>query len=157
MAKVIVSGKQIVSIEEFMVNYLGVVYDKGKLTHRDMCMYLMEKGKKIPDRVNFNNVNKESLLNGTYIVVKDKNSQILIYKNPRCNSLESLLQELQSSANLNNLKKVRRQLLSDLGYRETVDGAFNQENVDYDYAIEKPNRQKQFVMRNKNLVKKTHY
>jgi len=63
MVKVVVSDKQIISIEEFMNNYLGVVDYKGRLTHRSMCEYLFEKGIMIPERVNFNSVNKESLLN----------------------------------------------------------------------------------------------
>jgi len=155
MVKVVVSDKQIISIEEFMNNYLGVVDYKGRLTHRSMCEYLFEKGIMIPERVNFNSVNKESLLNGTYIVVKDKNSQVLIYRNPRY-SLGSLLQELQSSANLSNLRSIRRKFLEDVGYREGVDGVFKQDTEE-EYLFEKPNRSKQFIRKKNNLFRKKHY
>ena len=93
MSKVFVSKKQIISIEEFMENYIGKQYDgDNKLTHREMMLYLYEKGLKVPRKVSFDIVRKETILNGTYIVVKDNASQVLIYENPRLKSLYSLLE-----------------------------------------------------------------
>ena len=43
--KVVVSEKQIVSIKEFMESYVGKEYTGNKkLTHREMQMFLYEKG-----------------------------------------------------------------------------------------------------------------
>ncbi len=99
MTKVIISKKQILNIQEFMANYIGKVYDKEKkLTHNEMYEYLMEKGIPIPKRANYDYVDKESLLKGTYLIVKDETSQIIIYKNPRMD-LEVLLEQLQVQNN----------------------------------------------------------
>ncbi len=156
MSKVFVSKKQIISIEEFMENYIGKQYDgDNKLTHREMMLYLYEKGLKVPRKVSFDIVRKETILNGTYIVVKDKASQVLIYENPRLKSLDSLLEELRSKANLVKTAKIRRKILKEI---DAVDNEFNNDEYDDEnYFVEKHNRNKQFVIRNKNLYRKINY
>lgn len=158
MTKVVVSKKQIISIDEFMNQYIGKEYDgNGKLTHKEMNRFLMEKGISIPERVNFNMVHKEDLLNGTYIVVKDHHSQTLIYRNPKNYSLSGLLQELNSSQNLQRIEKVRKQILSTLGYQEERNGVINRADLEDEYILESPNRQKQFIIRNNTMYRKRHY
>lgn len=156
MSKVFVSKKQIISIEEFMENYIGKQYDgDNKLTHREMMLYLYEKGLKVPRKVSFDIVRKETILNGTYIVVKDNASQVLIYENPRLKSLDSLLEELRSKANLVKTAKIRRKILKEI---DAVDNEFNNDEYDDEnYFVEKHNRNKQFVIRNKNLYRKINY
>jgi len=66
------------------------------------------------------------------------------------------LQELQSSANLSNLRSIRRKFLEDVGYREGVDGVFKQDTEE-EYLFEKPNRSKQFIRKKNNLFRKKHY
>lgn len=123
MTKVFVSEKQIISIEEFMNNYLQKPYDgKEKLTHHVMEMYLMDKCIAKPNRANFKNIKKEELAKGNYICVKDNNNQVLIYKNPRSNIFESLLLEINSSANKRKLEQIRASILNEMGYVHDTDG-----------------------------------
>lgn len=123
MAKVFVSEKQIISIEEFMNNYIQQPYDgKEKLTHHVMEIYLMDKCIATPTRANFKEIRKEDLARGNYICVKDNNNQVLIYKNPRFNTFETLLFELNSSVNKRKLEKIRTSILNEMGYVHDKDG-----------------------------------
>lgn len=141
MAKVLISEKQIVSIEEFMENYVGKTYTwSDKLTHNKMVEYLLDKGISVPERMSFDRVRKEDFLNGNIVAVKDKTSKIIIYKNPRIN-LNTLLYELQSKENIRRMKKVRNEILKQLGYQEKATGIVNTEE-DEQYTVEKGNRQK---------------
>jgi len=98
--KIELSKKQIISIKEFMINYLEKEYTGDrKLTHKEMQMFLWSKGIEVPQRVNFERVKKEHLLTGDYLAVKDECSQILFYKNPNRLKLSCLLNELQSQTN----------------------------------------------------------
>lgn len=147
MAKVFISEKQIVSIEEFMANYIGKEYSwTDKLTHNKMYEFLMEKGIDIPKKVNFEKVRKEDFLTGNIIAVKDRASKIIIYKNPRTN-LNTLLYELQTMENKKRMKKVRNELLKQLGYQEKASGIVNTEDDEH-YTIEKINRQKRLEKMN---------
>lgn len=147
MAKVLISEKQIVSIEEFMENYVGKTYTwSDKLTHNKMVEYLLDKGISVPQRMSFDNVRKEDFLNGNIVVVKDKASKIIIYKNPRMN-LNTLLYELQSKENIKRMKQVRNEILKQLGYQEKASGIVNIVK-DEQYTIEKINRQKRLEKMN---------
>lgn len=158
MTKVVISEKQIINIDEFMNQYIGKEYDgNSKLTHKEMNRFLVEKGICPPKKVNFNLVHKEDFLNGTYIVVKDHNSQILIYKNPKNYSFSSLLQELNSPQNLKRVEKTRKQILRTLGYQEEINGVISREDLEEDYILESPNRQKQFIIRNNTMYRKRNY
>lgn len=127
MTKVVVSEKQIVKINEFMDNYLGIKYDGDeKLTHRNMEYYLYDKGHKSPKRISFDKVTKEKLLTGEYIVVKDEANQILIYKNPR-KSLDLLYSELNSIVNKEMIKNKREEYLSSMNLVETDKGILDLE------------------------------
>ena len=77
MTKVMISEKQVVRIQEFMLNYIGISVQEKKLSHDEVVSILIEKGIPIPKKVSFNVINKEALLKGDYVLVKDKNCQIL--------------------------------------------------------------------------------
>ena len=157
MTKVIVSGKQIIKISEFMRNYLGKEYTwSGKITHKQMEMFLLEKNTKVPKKVSFNLVSKEAILKGDYIAVKDESSRILIYENPRKHSLDSLLSELHSSENLKKMKQARKQILKSLGYKDAINGVVEEE-TEIEYPLEHSNRQKKFVISGSNARRKKHY
>lgn len=117
MSKFMVGSKQIISIQEFMQNYVGVIYSgKDKLTHEVMEEYLLEKGVTVPKRVraSFSKINQESFLRGDILLVKDKIGQILMYRNPYRISNRYLLETLHQDAL--QLKKVRSQILEQMGY-----------------------------------------
>lgn len=104
-AKVYVSKKQIVDIKEFIELYVGKAYTWSlKLTHNNMEWFLREKGKVPPRRVDFEDVDKENLLNGNLITVKDEEGKVLIYKNPRI-TLTQLQEELNMFYNEEEMKK----------------------------------------------------
>lgn len=155
--KVEVSEKQIVSIKEFMESYVGKGYTgNSKLTHREMQMFLYEKGQYIPERVSFDRVRQEQLLTGEYLAVKDESSQIIFYKNPKRLNFKSLLSELSSKANIEKTKQARRHNLIEQGYQEAINGVVRTEDLEEaTYSISKPNRQKQFV--NTKGYRRKHY
>lgn len=116
--KVIISEKQVIGIRKFMDVYLGVKY-KGdkKLTHYEMEEYLIEKGKRLPTRVSFKNVNSSKLADGTYVVVREesknkKKGKKIIYENPLMTSFGQLLVDLEQSKDYEKLKQIRKSILS---------------------------------------------
>jgi len=155
MAKLFVSEKYIVSIDEFMDNYIGKHYDgKEKLTHHVMSMYLFEKGLPQVSRVNFSNVNKNDILMGKYVLVKDKNNQVLVYWNPAQHDLDRLFNEIKKSSTRNNLEKLRNNILSELGYTHDKNGEVitkeeykEQQDEDCLEVTNKVNRQKYITKR----------
>lgn len=155
--KMVVSEKQIISIREFMENYLGIKYTRdNKLTHVEMLMFLRDKGNDIPERVNFDKIKKEQLLTGDFLAVKDEASKILFYKNPINVKLKNLLSELKSQANLKQTRKARRYNLNEQGYQEAVNGVVKKEDLEEEeISLAKPNRQKQLIK--ENYYKKRHY
>lgn len=145
MTKVMISKKYIISIEQFMENYLSIRYTgNSKLTHNEMNNYLLEKGRKIPVRESFKRVDKEKILTGNVIAVKDKNCQVIIYQNPINKSFESLLEELKSKT---ELKQLREQIV-----KKPVEKNIEEE----EYQL-KGNRYQKFLIRNHRLIKKRHY
>lgn len=123
MTKLFTSKKNIISIQEFMTNYVGKAYDGNeKLTHHVMAMYLCEKGLPFVSKVNFAAVTKENIMTGKYILVKDENNQILGYENPKNHSLDSLLCEIKSQNSKRNLERIRKNLLKEAGYTHDTDG-----------------------------------
>ena len=155
--KMVVSEKQIISIGEFMENYLGIKYTRdNKLTHVEMLMFLRDKGNDIPERVNFDKIKKEQLLTGDFLAVKDEASKILFYKNPINMKLKNLLSELKSQANLEQTRKARRYNLNEQGYQEAVNGVVKKEDLEEEeISLAKPNRQKQLIRA--DYYKKRHY
>ena len=110
--KVYVSKKQIVDIKEFMELYVGKTYTWNlKLTHTNMEWFLREKGKVPPRRVDFLDVDKEGLLNGDLITVKDEEGKVLIYKNPRI-TLTQLQVELNMFYNEEEMNIRRKNALA---------------------------------------------
>ena len=110
--KVYVSKKQIIDIKEFMELYVGKAYTWNlKLTHNNMEWFLREKGKVPPRRVDFIEVDKENLLNGNLVTVKDEEGKILIYKNPRI-TLTQLQVELNKFYNEDEMKLRRENALA---------------------------------------------
>lgn len=161
MAKLFLSKKHVRDIEEFMENYIGKTYDgEEKLTHRTMNLYLEEKGLPRVERVKFDKVKKATVLSGEHIVVKDKNGQIIPYRNPRQRGVESLLQELSTTENVKRLQKVRKSILSELGYKETCSGnVVKKEDLEEDFEgiTENVNRQKMIVRRSARGILRSNY
>ena len=120
--KIYASKKQIVDIREFMELYIDKAYTWNEtLTHKKMTEFLREKNRRVPDRVCYDLINKEDLLNGTYIIVKDEVGQTIIYENPR-NSLGFIQNDLNRKYDEVEMKKRREFALSsfysDLGVTE---------------------------------------
>lgn len=145
MAKLFMGKKQIIGIKEFLQNYYDMIYTgQNKLTHYEMNMFLSEKGEIIPFRCDFRNVDKESILKGNVIAVKDAAGQVLIYKNPRRVNFDDLLAELTSRRKkVERLKKVKKEILKI-------------EEIEEEYEL-KRNRYKKFIIRNHRTIKKIHY
>ena len=111
-AKVEISETQIVDINEFMNNYVGIIYEwNDKLTHDNMIDFLLTKNKRLK-KVVFDDVSKEKLLTGEQIVVQDAVNKILIYENPRM-ELDALLEELHSISKKER-KEIRKQILEEI-------------------------------------------
>lgn len=144
MAKLFMSKKQIIKIEEFLQNYYDMIYTgQNKLTHYEMNMFLSEKGEVIPFRCNFRNIDKESILKGNVIAVRDAVGQVLIYKNPRRVNFDDLLLELSRKEKIEKLKKVKKEIIKI-------------EETEEEYEL-KGNRYKKFIIRNHRTIKKIHY
>lgn len=123
MAKLFASKKYIISIEEFMDNYVGKHYDgKEKLTHRVMSMYLHEKCLPRLLQMRISSVTTSDILTGRYLLVRDKNNQVLVYRNPAQHNLNCLLDEINASHNPEKLETIRDSILSSLGYTYNQDG-----------------------------------
>lgn len=161
MAKLMISKKQIISIEEFMENYIGKVYDgEEKLTHKTMKMYLEEKKIRAVERIKFHKAKKENLLSGEYIAVKDNCGQVLLYRNPRYRDVASLLEELNASANVSRLRSTRKKILDELGYKETCSGDVVKKEFlveEIEEITEKVNRQKMIVRRRTRSILRSNY
>lgn len=123
MAKVFTSKKNILSIEEFMKNYIGVTYDEpDKLTHKVMNEYLIEKKGLFLNHINFKKVTKTTIATGNHLLVKDNNNQVLIYENPKAYSLNQLMRDLSNNLDSSNLRKIRNRILEEQGYKEITNG-----------------------------------
>lgn len=144
MSKIFTSKKNIISIEEFMKTYVGCEYDGTlKLTHSVMRDHLLENNLEPVKKVNFNNINKEDILKGKYIFVKDNNNQILIYVNPEFKSFDTLLRELKSSSRGSKLHNIRKTNLYNEGYIIEYGRIEKISNNDEEFSVtEKVNRQK---------------
>ncbi|MEE3343365.1 MAG: hypothetical protein VZS44_04665 [Bacilli bacterium] len=98
-----VSKKYILSIDEFMDNFLRTPYTgKNKLTHKEMKFFLKEKKKDIPKIISFRRIKQEDILRGKYLLVKDDVGKKIAYENPQ--KLDLILNELllQQSAKANS-------------------------------------------------------
>lgn len=157
MTKLYASRKDIISIQEFMINFIGKEYDgKEKLTHHVMAMYLCQKGLPSVSKVHFSSVRKNDILTGKYILVKDDNNQIFGYINPKKRSLDILMNEISSLNKKKNLEKIRNTILKEAGYTYDNDGTVISKEEWQQYqaelvlqATDKINRQK--------YISKRHY
>ena len=157
MTKLYASKKDIISIQEFMVNFIGKEYDgTEKLTHHVMEMYLYQKGLPRVSKVQFSSVRKNDILTGKYILVKDDNNQIFGYVNPKSRSLDILMNEIAILNKKKNLEKIRNIILKESGYTHDNDGTVISKEEWQQYQAElmleitdKINRQK--------YISKRHY
>lgn len=157
MTKLFASKKDIISIQEFMINFIGREYDgKEKLTHHVMEMYLYQKGLPRVSKVQFSSVRKNDILEGKYILVKDDNNQIFGYVNPKSRSLNILMNEITNLNKKKNLGKIRNTILREAGYTHDNDGTVITKEEWQQYqaelmlqATDKINRQK--------YISKRHY
>lgn len=119
MTKLVTSKKNIMKIEEFMTKYVGHTYDGDeKLTHSEMRDWLAMKGLPSLKRMSFDRISKEDILNGSCIIVKDKSGQRIPYHNPIMKSLDKLLEDLKKTNDPEKMRRVRNELLGELGYEE---------------------------------------
>lgn len=112
-----VSKNYIVPIDEFMVNYLDIIYNYNeKLTHKEMQLFLLEKGKVCPERISTKSIKNEDILTGKYILVKDEVNRIIAYQNPqslelfRINKLLKSLCHDQEELERRRQKKLSQQI-----------------------------------------------
>ncbi len=111
--KIYTSKKQIVSISCFLENYFGITYTgKEKLTHGLMQKFLIEKRGKQARNLSFSIVNKEDILVGKVVLVRDKVGKIVPYRNPKV-SLDILENELKKTCDLEQLKRIRTAFLKE--------------------------------------------
>ena len=100
-------------------------------------------------------VKTEQILTGEFIAVRDESSKILFYVNPKRLSLNSLLNELNSKANLERTNEARRHNLLEQGYQEAINGVVKIEDIEEEqYYYAKPNRNRQFVKSQKHKTKR---
>lgn len=146
--KIIISENQVIGIREFMDIYLGVKYKGDKrLTHYEMEDYLIEKGKRLPTRANYKNIDKSKLANGTYIVVREesknkKKGKKIVYENPIMTSFGELLTELKQTKDYVKLKQIRKQILRKENLYEDAYGNIVEIGEDEYEVTVKINRQK---------------
>lgn len=94
-----------------MENFLGIKYKgKNKLTHKEMNEYLREKHYPIPNTVRFDQLNKEKILRGHYLIVQDETKKVVPYLNPR--RIENLMAEILIYQKNNDLAEKRKKILS---------------------------------------------
>ena len=150
--------RQVLKIDEFLKNYVDKNCEtRDLLTHRDMCIYLEDKYNIYLEKIIFKNVKFDKILTGEYIMVKDNFNKVKIYKNPM-KSLELLQFELNSKENKEKVKKSRVKVLNQLGLLETNSEVLDKKLTEKEeYNLEKPNRQKQFVISNHSYYRKRHY
>ncbi len=175
-----VSKKQIIEIEEFMEIYVGKKYDgEYKLTHSEMKIYMEMKHMPRLDRISFNKLDKNDISNGTYILVRDKVGKIIPYLNPKRISCNSLLEELHSEKNMKKLRQARAKILKSMELENSilqkrkaailandfikkidkikkscmiVDFVINNYDLDEEYNLVKPNRQRCYVKRGSRAI-----
>lgn len=107
-----ISKKQEIDIREFLSNYCSLRCDwKGKLTHKRMREFLMEKGRYL-SRGKIGEITKEQKLTGEYLYVVDEVGQIIPYKNPGM-ELRRLKVSLMLSSDPKKLEEIRLKNLRD--------------------------------------------
>lgn len=171
-SKLILSLSNTIGIREFINEYLDVDYsDDERITHYSMVKYLMEKGYKIPDRINFDDVKENDIETGRYIAVmeetkKKKKGKILIYENPKKLNMNKLLKELKHSTNSDKLKETRERILNttfgltDDGFQGIIplEEKKQQEKEDSYEVTSSINRQKVYMLTTRNhIVRKRRY
>ena len=145
------SKKNIIKIEVFMENFLGISYDgKEKLTHNVMRQFLLEKGHPCPRRARFSNIENRNILNGEILIVKDKSGKKIGYYNPG-KDLASLLEELREGKNLIQSENIRRKILKENNYLLLNDGTIIEKEDDLEEYGERT-RDKKFVFVRRNRV-----
>ncbi len=106
-----VSKTYLLNINEFMENFLDIKYEgKNKLTHKEMIIYLWEKNAVIPERISFKKINKEKILKGYCLMVKDESNRVIPYVNPK--RLDNLMQELLIEQQKYDFSERRRKILA---------------------------------------------
>lgn len=165
--KTIVTDQNIIGIRNFMSEYLEVPYEGNKkLTHYEMEQYLIEKGERLPIRVNLKNVNSEKINNGTYVVVREETKRMkkgrkLVYENPKAFTPGQLLNELINSADKENLQQTREKILKSRGLIEGNFGEIIEITIpEEQYSVNGGgiNRQKSYyITRGKHLKRRIKY
>ena len=106
-----VSKTYILNINEFMENFLDIKYEgKNKLTHKEMLIYLWEKKAVLPERISFKKINKEKILKGYCLMVKDESNKVMPYVNPK--RLDNLMQELLIEQQKYDFSERRKKILA---------------------------------------------
>ena len=152
-----VSKKYIISIREFMSNYVGINYDKDyKLTHEEMNFYLFEKGKRGVDRAKYKSIKSEDIILGKVLLVKGEEGKVIPYYNPVYTQVDLLLNELNTKENQVRVKKARHNILKSMGYTETRSGEVMDNSLideEEDVITYKRNRVKKLANKNTHKMK----
>ena len=117
-----ISKKYILEIREFMKNFLDLEYDGDqKLTHAEFNDYMTLKKRPHATRVSFDMIKNESILNGTYILVRDDIGKVIQYRRPSFD-LKTIFKQVNVEQNKINSDLVRKRYLEEQGYREISNG-----------------------------------
>lgn len=105
------SEKYIVSISYFLEHYFQIVdTENRKFTHDFMREFLIEKKGRCAKRVAIASIDKESILKGQIVYVKDVEGKIIPYRAPIL-SLNSLEKELKMNCDRERLMEIREEIL----------------------------------------------
>ena len=103
-----ISGKYIIEIGTFLENYYMLGYTwKETLTHDVLSQFLHQKGRRSV-RLIISNIQKEDILTGECIFVRDEVGQVIPYKNPLRNFTNI------TNANASELEEIRKKLLNEI-------------------------------------------
>lgn len=149
------SKKNIIKIEVFMENFLGISYDgEEKLTHNVMRQFLLEKGHTCPRRAVFSKIGNQDILCGDILMVKDKAGQKIGYYNPSKN-LSNLLEELNDVKKRIQSERNRRIFLQENNYLLLNDGTVIEKEEEPEEYIERTRDKKYvFISRNRAVLKR---
>lgn len=127
-----VSANLTITTRDFLER-LGVGYTlKDRLSHKGMRRLLEEKHIAIPKSLRIDDIAFEDLATGKYLLVrsetqKKKKAQIMAYKNPLYESLNSILQTKDTAQ---ELEEKRKEILSQQGLEYDCWGRVEEKIVD---------------------------
>jgi len=146
------SEKNIIKIAVFMENFLGIAYDGDeKLTHGIMRQFLLEKGYECPKRAVFSKINKEDILCGKIVIVKDKSGKKIGYYNPGA-SFNRILRDLKQNIDPVEMDRVRKEILGEQNCILLNDGEVVLKDDDDEYEVDYKARNSEYSYTKKKRI-----